>query len=927
MFPYFKINPDIISLLFSIFLLRFTICSSSPLSLCTVGTFSYVPDSSINSKTCGLSPDLADTYQASVNNEFFNSNDKCGICYEMVGPFGVVKIRIEDNTTDTNSDVSIPHFKLGTKASFILLGLNDTNYLDQDRKISVSLRMISCGYSDKIKILTGEEDYKGYSFSCLILNSNISVSDVRLKENQESSYIVLKRNNENYFIYEKGDLISYPINLRMVAITGEIVNVTISSKESEETYELSGNFLNPENYLFTIDTLKKVKDVEPEKCCSVDYSSFTPIYSNGELNQIYSLEYYNSTIDSSSSDTFDINFSNYGKLIIKSSVPIRADQFILLTLSLKANKICKECLYISAFDKNEDGKLQIQKADTFKNYQYLFQDLGVEGNTFYGIVIYTKDSSIEVSINNIELVENSDAPSTEICLGETSDWIPYVPSEKDINKISSTVNNIIISTVVTNIETIGINVKNISLINSTFILVQCENFKIINNEAINLNFSSSSNYFETKNCILDYNLNYTQSFNCEITNISNIPNDEYSAETFPENKYYINNTEKIRIENGIIYYNYIPVTPTQLKTESIEIINITDVPTTIPAQNNNKIVITNSINTEIKKGDKINFQINPIKRSEYNRITQIIFMDNNSQNKNALYLKNCISFYSGTEVTSINCSVSNNTIRGTYTTLASGQNIEISQGQSINLISTNSSGGFFAQDMNQIINANISRRYKRNYTLSFNITYYGQNLKPKDLFPYAVYIFRSENNTRSRNLDSEINYTSSIQFPNCSMGNYSNNSQNSGEIEGITCHLPDFIPAGNYTKLTSDGFDINPNNKINIYFPYDFNKSQNYLSNNSGTRVYGVNNDESSSSKTWVIWLVLGILVVALAVVLIIAFCINKRRNSKNISMDSNGNNDSQTNQINNSNNISIDNSANKNNNNNNNSISQSQTS
>ena len=302
-------------------------------------------------------------------------------------------------------------------------------------------------------------------------------------------------------------------------------------------------------------------------------------------------------------------------------------------------------------------------------------------------------------------------------------------------------------------------------------------------------------------------------------------------------------------------------------------------------------------------------------------------MDNNSQNKNALYLKNCISFYSGTEVTSINCSVSNNTIRGTYTTLASGQNIEISQGQSINLINTNSSGGFFSQDMNQIINANISRRYKRNYTLSFNITYYGQNLKPKDLFPYAVYIFRAENNTRSRNLDSEINYTSSIQFPNCSMGNYSNNSQNSGEIEGITCHLPNFIPAGNYTKLTSDGFDINPNNKINIYFPYDFNKSQNYLSQNGGTHVYGVNNDESSSSKTWVIWLVLGILVVALAVVLIIAFCINKRRNSKNISMDNNGNNDSQTNQINNSNNISIDNSANKNNNNNNNSISQSQTS
>ena len=84
------------------------------------------------------------------------------------------------------------------------------------------------------------------------------------------------------------------------------------------------------------------------------------------------------------------------------------------------------------------------------------------------------------------------------------------------------------------------------------------------------------------------------------------------------------------------------------------------------------------------------------------------------------------------------------------------------------------------------------------------------------------------------------------------MGNYS--SQNSQVIEGIKCHLPNFIPAGTYSKLNSDGFDVNPNNKINIEFPYDFNKSENYITSASnGTRYY--NTESSSSSKVKIILL------------------------------------------------------------------------
>ena len=55
----------------------------------------------------------------------------------------IVKIRVEDSTNDSNIDATIPHFKLGVKATFTLLGLNNTNELNETKKIGVNLRMIS----------------------------------------------------------------------------------------------------------------------------------------------------------------------------------------------------------------------------------------------------------------------------------------------------------------------------------------------------------------------------------------------------------------------------------------------------------------------------------------------------------------------------------------------------------------------------------------------------------------------------------------------------------------------------------------------------------------------------------------------------------------------------------------------------------------
>ena len=236
--------PKLIILLSFLFLFFFQKSSCTPLSLCSQGTFSYIKDSSINSDTCNLSSGLSNTYPAAVNSAFFSTSEKCGICYEMVGPSGAIKIRIEDSTTDSNDDESIPHFKVGEKAAFALLGVNNTNELNETRKISVSLRMITCDYGNNVTILTGEDNNEGYSFSCLVRNHDIAVSYIRLKENEGTSFIKLERDKNNYFTYNKDDLINYPVTIRIGAISSEYVNLTINSAESDETYQSNGNFKN-----------------------------------------------------------------------------------------------------------------------------------------------------------------------------------------------------------------------------------------------------------------------------------------------------------------------------------------------------------------------------------------------------------------------------------------------------------------------------------------------------------------------------------------------------------------------------------------------------------------------------------------------------------------------------------------------------------
>jgi hypothetical protein len=221
-------------------------------------------------------------------------------------------------------------------------------------------------------------------------------------------------------------------------------------------------------------------------------------------------------------------------------------------------------------------------------------------------------------------------------------------------------------------------------------------------------------------------------------------------------------------------------------------------------------------------------------------------------------------------------------MKANYTTLADGQPIYISTGQEINLIINSSIGGAFSEVLEKEINTNLTYLEKMDFNINFEILYYNSEIKPSDLFPHKVFLYGVKDSSL-RNLDNN-SYNCNITFQNCIAGNYSFEEPNA--IDSIKCRFPDYVPAGTYVKLESDGFDNMPNSKVNLVFKNDFIRN-NPISTKDFPFTEGNEFDsDSSSSKNWKIWLVIALIVIAFVVITIIACVANRKIGDEDDNID-----------------------------------------
>ena len=907
----------------------------SPLSQCFKGRVSNYIGWEKNS-SCGFEPHINATgpyyiYPIAPNEDLFTSIDHCGVCYEMVGLSGVIRVRVENFCSkDEESGFcsgDIYHFKLPGMGLNYLIGSEELSH--------ITFRMVDCGFSGNIRILMDIES-NIYSLSFIVLDHNLAISSVSLQEYKLNSWEKLNRNQKNYWIYDTGSEIEFPIKIRIYSIKGDYVTVNINKLNGERIYEANGNFKESNDTFFNITTLEKEEmPNNTRSCCERDHSVFSPIYNNGEINDYYSITSqkvsfdYNITEKYESKNTMWAKFQSNGKLSIQSSYPIRADQFSGVSIVIKASKICSDCIYFNANNLQKNLILNYDSENKWIKFRFDFKSMGIENNQFNGISLnyYKKNGQpFEIYIGSIDLIGKRIKPDAGVCLlipfngNEEDENIPiHAPEVDTIDKtdISDTQDNnstsnktdeqtfiktenitnendnfteIISEIIESNATSLTyVNIKNIQQINFYLINIKCENFTKIENESMILLFESlnNSNYtFETVNCQLDDNESIL-SFSCQLP--EEIPNGEYMIKSPIGNKYLINFSNKILFNDRDISFDIIiDTTNKDIETETgttisnnTEIKNSTEENTEQTEEINHiinsPIVITNSINQLVKKGEIIIFYIEPIEQDKYHlENNEMIFTDNNKTK--FLFLKNCKKLDNNYKIIKIECRVSNNIMEGTYTSLIEGKNISIQPGQNINLKIDDTIGGIINESIDKTIDTNISSSQFLN--LTFNILYFNSNVIPYSSFPHKVTLSGITKN--KRNLE-EINHNYIFNFIKCTTGAYS--IEEPTAISYIRCIFPDFVPAGTYSKLESDGFDINPYSKINIVFKEDFNRS-----------LGGFNDDKKSSSsvsKKWIIWLVVGLILLILIIIIIISYFSNSKKNFGKNNNNSNSNNES----------------------------------
>ena len=182
---------------------------------------------------------------------------------------------------------------------------------------------------------------------------------------------------------------------------------------------------------------------------------------------------------------------------------------------------------------------------------------------------------------------------------------------------------------------------------------------------------------------------------------------------------------------------------------------------------------------------------------------------------------------------------------------------------------------FLVEICNIIINKQIPSSELQSFNLTFDVLYFNSSVRQYSSFPHKVALLGLKKN--NRNLE-EIKYNYRINFTNCITGAYSKEEEN--VIGSIRCLFPDFVPAGTYSKLESDGFDVNPNCKINVVFEENFNRNP---SNETYLDYQILKSSSSSSSKTWIIWLVAGLLLLILIIIVIIACVCNKKESGESV--------------------------------------------
>eukprot|EP00833_Pecoramyces_ruminatium_P014713 jgi/Orpsp1_1/1188745/evm.model.d7180000066909.1 len=314
--------------------------SYTPYSECSLGRITGY-DEYTEGGSCGFG--VPKIYGAAPNEAFYNDGEKCGICYEMVGPNGVLFFMVDSHCPVKGNEKSCSgdmlHFDLHRNGFRTIID-------DEIGRTNVTFRMVSCDHKSNMILKTKKEVTK-YYFSFVILYHNIGLKKIYFSYDKETWTGLEREGNYNHWTINNVNL---PLYLQFESISGEKVQTVINEIIADHEYDTGVQFSIP-NKFYDPFSLKEIESPKVEGCCKL-HDAFTDIYyegeylgewqdvSNCELEKEYSTNCYEG------SKCIKINLIDWSVYQFFNRVMPETKKYSAIKFMLKSESFCDKCLKI-----------------------------------------------------------------------------------------------------------------------------------------------------------------------------------------------------------------------------------------------------------------------------------------------------------------------------------------------------------------------------------------------------------------------------------------------------------------------------------------------------------------------------------------------------------------------------------------------------
>ncbi|KAL7720444.1 Expansin-B5 [Entamoeba marina] len=362
------------------------------LSACTKGRITHYT-SYDEGGACGfgeVSTKVTEGYvfSAALSEAFYDGGNKCGICYEIVGADGAIRVMATDGCPASDDGTGVCsgdmlHFDLASNAKPYLFDSDKGN-----TNGNVTFRMVACDLDGNIKIKTRGTSSNYYFF--VVMNHVIGLKSTFYSLDNGATYTELERPNYNTYAISLNESLPLPFQIKLISIADEELVIDVNYIESETTFDSGVQFTIPDDKFFDVETLEETaKPDDIDECCD----------QSDDVATVYT-DYVHGVWIAQGTDSVNCTDNPYeGSYCVKAELSqwdgiqffsvhaFDTDLYSNLTFYVKASLAGDDCLSVTASYSTERTHVHIDKANIWQYVNLPIETFG-EGDVLQSFQFY-----------------------------------------------------------------------------------------------------------------------------------------------------------------------------------------------------------------------------------------------------------------------------------------------------------------------------------------------------------------------------------------------------------------------------------------------------------------------------------------------------------------------------------------------------------